>query len=194
MTNGHGTRRVRSVEAGFALAETLIATLLLAGCLVSIAQLFVMAARANWGARSITFATVLAAQKMEQIWSLAWGYDLGGLPLTDTTSDLTRVPETPTGGNGLAPSPSDALDANTPGFVDYLDGQGKWVGTGVAVAPGAVYIRRWSIEPLPTGPNNTLVLQVSVTRFQTRGAAEAGWLGPGPEEARVVGLKTRKST
>jgi hypothetical protein len=26
-----------------------------------------------------------------------------------------------------------------------------------------VYIRRWSIQPLPTNPNNTLVIQVLVT-------------------------------
>ena len=40
---------------------------------------------------------------------------------------------------------------------------GAWVGTGATPPATAVYIRRWSIQPLPTNPNNTLVIQVLVT-------------------------------
>jgi hypothetical protein len=47
--------------------------------------------------------------------------------------------------------------------VDFLDGGGNWVGTGSRPPASAVYIRRWSIQPLPTNPNNTLVIQVLVT-------------------------------
>ena len=168
------------------LVETLIATLLLSGCLVAVAQLFVASTQANAIARSTTFATVLAGQKLEQLRSLTWGHDIAGLRLTDATSDVTRVPDCPTGGTGLTPSPPGALRANTPGFVDYLDAQGRWVGTGATVAPGAVYIRRWSIEPLPTSPVDTLVFQVLVMRVREASAAGEDLLGRLPEEARVI--------
>ena len=47
--------------------------------------------------------------------------------------------------------------------MDFLNGSGAWVGTGTTPPGSAVYIRRWSIQPLPTNPNNTLVIQVLVT-------------------------------
>ena len=47
--------------------------------------------------------------------------------------------------------------------MDFLDANGTWIGTGTTPTGTAVYIRRWSITPLPTNPNNTLVLQVLVT-------------------------------
>ncbi len=55
------------------------------------------------------------------------------------------------------------------------------------------YIRRWMVEPLPTNPNNTLILQVLVTRSQDRGTADAGSVARMPEEARLVTVKTRKA-
>ena len=58
---------------------------------------------------------------------------------------------------------ADALEQNTAGFVDFLDGNGGWVGTGMTPPRSAVYIRRWSITPLPANPNNTLVITVLVT-------------------------------
>jgi hypothetical protein len=63
------------------------------------------------------------------------------------------------------------------------------------VIPGAVYIRRWTVEPLPTNPNNTIVLQVLVTRWRNRGIADiqAG-TGRQPDEARIISVKTRKAT
>jgi hypothetical protein len=69
--------------------------------------------------------------------------------------------------------------------VDYLDAYGAWVGTGAAPPVGAVYVRRWSVEPLPTNPNNTLVFQVLVGRISPA--------GPPNDLARQVSLKTRKS-
>jgi hypothetical protein len=106
----------------------------------------------------------MAEQKLEQLRGLTWGFDLAGqgLPLSDTTTNLTVTPPTHDG-SGLNPSPSEALEENTAGFVDFLDGGGNWVGTGSTPPASAVYIRRWSIQPLPTNPNNTLVIQVLVT-------------------------------
>ncbi len=161
---------------------------------VALAQLFVLSTQANRGARTATSAAVLAQQKMEQMRSLSWGFDILGLPLTDTTSDISKVP-TGNGGNGLSPSPAGTLQQNITGYVDYLDQFGNWVGNaGGSPPPGAVFIRRWSVEPLPTNPNNTLILQVLVTRVRNRGiannATDAGRL---PDEARLVSVKTRKT-
>src|SRR5262245_63191796 len=123
--------------------------------LASLAQLFLISTKSNQSARLTTTASVLAQQKMEQLRGLTWGFDMIGLPLSDTTSDLTVVPEQPQGGPGLTPSPDGALRNNFDGYCDFLDGSGQSLGGGTAVPPNTVYVRRWSIEPLPTNPNNT---------------------------------------
>jgi prepilin-type N-terminal cleavage/methylation domain-containing protein len=167
-----------SDESGFSLVEVLVALAIFLTGTVALAQLFVASTAANRSARVSTYATVLAEQKMEQLRSLAWGFDLLGLPLSDT---------------GLSPSPAGSLTTNTAGFVDYLDQNGGLVGSGATPPSGTVYIRRWSIEPLPTNPNNTLILQVLVTRQSNRGTADQGSVARLPEEARLVAVKTRKS-
>jgi hypothetical protein len=55
-----------------------------------------------------------------------------------------------------------------------------------------VYLRRWSVTPLPTDPNNTLVLQVLVTRSRDRGSANTGAGTRLPDESRLMSIKTRK--
>lgn len=182
-----------SDESGFSLAEVLVATLILITGVVGLAQLFTISTTANRTARGTTFAAVLAQQKMEQLRSLTWGYDVLGLPESDTTTDLSVSPAT-SGGYGLSPSPAASLQQNTPGYVDYLDQNGNWVGTGMRIATGTVYIRRWAIEPLPTNPNNTLIIQVLVTKLRNRGAADEGAGARLPEEARLLSVKTRKTT
>jgi Tfp pilus assembly protein PilV len=105
-------------ESGFSLIEVMVATGLLVTALVTLAQLFVISTRSNLGSHNTTYASVLAEQKLEELRSLAWGYDTQGLPLSDTTTNTTVTPETPTGGTGLAPSPSTALQSNPTGYVD----------------------------------------------------------------------------
>jgi len=180
---------------GFSLLEVLVATTLLTVSLAALAQLFAIATRANSSARATTYATVLAQQKMEQLRSLTWGFDTLGLPLTDTSTDITVVPERETGGNGLSPSPANTLGQNIEGYVDYLDTFGRALGGGPMPPEGTVYIRRWSVEPLPTNPGNTIVLQVLVTRRRTRGAAEkATPVRRLPDEALMISVKTRKAS
>ena len=180
---------------GFSLLEVLVATTLLTVSLTALAQLFAIATRANSSARATTYATVLAQQKMEQLRSLTWGFDRLGLPLTDTSTDIAVEPERETGGNGLSPSPANTLGQNIEGYVDYLDRFGRALGGGPTPPEGTVYIRRWSVEPLRTNPDNTIVLQVLVTPRRTRGSAETA---PGvrrmPDEARVITVKTRKAS
>jgi type II secretory pathway pseudopilin PulG len=194
-------RRRRGADAGiagargFSLLEVLFATTILIVGVAGLAQLFAMSTRTNTSARATTFAAVLAQQKMEQLRSLTWGFDNAGLPLTDTSTDTTGATESPTGGRGLTPSPSGTLGANTDGYCDFVDGNGQSVGGGTAPPPSAVYIRRWSIEPLPTNPNNTLVLQVLVTRKGNRGTADTDvGVKRLPDEARIISVKTRKAT
>ena len=182
-----------SRESGFSLVEVMVATTLLAVAMTSLAQLFAISTRTNNVARNGTFTQILAEQKMGQLRGLTWGFDLLGLPVSDTVSDTTVVPQAMQGGTGLAPSPSNTLRANTPGYVDYLDPNGNTLGGGSAIPANTAYIRRWMVEPLPTNPNNTLILQVLVTRRANRGAADAGSVARGPDEARLVTVKTRKA-
>jgi len=156
--------RFNSSSRGFSLVEVLVAMGLLTVVSLGVAQLFALSTRANVIAKGATSTTAMAEQKLEQLRGLTWGFDIAGqgLPLSDTTTNLTVTPPTHDG-SGLNPSPTDALEQNTAGFVDFLDGGGNWVGTGSIPPATAVYIRRWSIQPLPTNPNNTLVIQVLVT-------------------------------
>jgi prepilin-type N-terminal cleavage/methylation domain-containing protein len=191
-TDGRHDRR-RTGDEGFTLVEVLVSILLISVMAVGVAQMFALAIRTNQAARHQTSTTILAAQKMEQLRSLTWGYDDDGLglPVSDTTTDLSADPFTGMG-DGLNPSPASALDSNTP---DYLDARGNWVGNGGAVPPAAVYIRRWSVEPLPTNPNNTLVLQVLVTTV-IRDLQVAGLSGPRrrhADDALIATVKTRKA-
>ena len=182
---------------GFSLVEVMIAMAILTAVSLGVAQLFAATGRANLIARGQTSTTAMAEQKMEQLRSLTWGFDLEGLglPVTDTSSNVAVYPQTQTG-SGLNPSPARSLIENTSGFVDYLDATGRWVGTGSTPPPTAVYIRRWSIEPLPTNPNNTIVLQVLVTPVVNEasrvGSADRRTRMPG--DALLTTVKTRKAS
>ena len=187
------SRSSASSAAGFSLIEVLIATLILAIALVSLAQLFALSTRTNISARNTTYTAVLAQQKLEELRALTWGFDLQGLPVSDTTTNTAVSPETAGGGTGLAPSPAGTLGANTDGYVDYVGQFGNKLGGGGAPPAGTVYVRRWSVEPLPSNPNNTVILQVLVFRNRDRGSADDGAGTVLPDEARLVTVKTRKS-
>jgi hypothetical protein len=141
------------------LEATFAATILMVGVGAG-SELLLVSTQANRGARVTTLASMLARGKMEQ---------LRGLDETE-----------------LSPSPAGSLDRNTDGYCDYLDGAGRLLDAGVgpleSMPPpdGTVFIRRWSVEPLPANPDNTIVLQVLVTTNHDRGA-------------RFVSLKTRKA-
>jgi hypothetical protein len=181
-----------NVETGSTLIEVLVATTILLTGVMMMAQLLTVSTISNTAAKSDTFAAVLAEQKLEQLRALAYGFDVAGLPVSDVDTDTSVSPEAP-GGTGLQPSPGNALQANTPGFVDHVDGHGQLVGNGAQAPAAAVFTRRWSIEPLPTNPNNTIIIQVLVTPVRNRGQADQGNVGRLPGEARVMTVKTRKA-
>jgi prepilin-type N-terminal cleavage/methylation domain-containing protein len=178
------SRRISSQE-GFSLVEVLVAVVILVTGLIAVAELFIISTNANRAARRVTSTAVLAQQKIEQLRGLTWGFDDFGLPISDYSTDVTVTPPTSSGGVGLQPSPADTLAKATTGYVDYLDAFGAWVGTGASPPAGALYERRWSIDPLPLNPNNTLVFQVVVDRIAPT--------SPVTDRARQVTLKTRKS-
>lgn len=183
---------------GFGLVEVLVAMGLLTVVSLGVAQLFAVATRANQVAKGQTSTTALAEQKLEQLRGLTWGFDPDGqgLPVSDTTTDLSVDPSTATG-NGLNPSPGNSLESNQAGYVDFLDGHGQYVGTGTNIPAGAVYVRRWSIQPLPMNPNNTLILQVFVSPVSNerirQQSAGAGAMRRMPGDALLVSVKTRKA-
>jgi prepilin-type N-terminal cleavage/methylation domain-containing protein len=194
---GWGRFNCSRSEAGFSLIEVLTSTAILATVSLGVAQMFIYASAQTRGGKVESSATILAEQKLEQLRSLTWGFDTEGLglPVSDTTTNLAKFPPDQTGG-GLNPSPANVMEQNTAGYVDFLDQHGAYLGTGTTPPDNTVYIRRWSIEPLPTNPNNTLVLQVFVTtkdQEQRRGAvSNKRWKLPG--DAWLVSVKTRKSS
>ncbi len=122
-------------QHGFSLVEVLVATLLVGGGLVGLAQLAAYAMEANRRAKATTIAAVLALEKMEHL--------------------RTR-------GAGVEPSPAEALQRNVDDYCDFFDGVGRLLGGGTSPPPGSVYVRRWAVAPLGSDPGRTSVLQVRV--------------------------------
>lgn len=159
----------------------------------ALAPLATISSRANASAQTMTMAALLAQEKMEQLRGLEWTTDALGVPISDTTTDVTVIPEAAAGGPGLRSSPPLALGQNTPGYCDFVDARGRSLGGGPDPPARAVYVRRWSVEVLPTITGSTLVLQVLVTRWRSAGPGDAAAVGRAPGEARLVTLKTRRS-
>ena len=96
--------------------------------------------------------------------------------------------------SGLSPSPPGTLAANVDGYVDYVDRFGNILGGGTEPRPRTAYIRRWSIAPLPTNPNGTIVIQVMVARLADRLSADrAGAATHLANRAVLVSMKTRRA-
>jgi hypothetical protein len=76
------------------------------------------------------------------------------------------------GGIRLAHSPPGVLGRNTPGYVDYLDGSGRFLGTGVVPPANTAFVRRWSVEALSSHPD-MLALQVLVITRARSAASDA---------------------
>jgi type II secretory pathway pseudopilin PulG len=163
-----------SADAGFGLVEAIVAAGMLATLAVGVAQVFGLSARAVHVARVRSLGAVLAAQKMEQLQSLALTHGPAGERLTDTATNLAADPPSD-GGPGLNPSPPGSLDADVPFYVDYANA----AGTIVASREAAAYVRRWAVTPMSFDPDNMLMLNVRV--LTTSGL-----------DTRVAGIKARR--
>ena len=181
-----------SGETGSTLIEVLVATMILMTGVMGMAQLLVMSTVSNTAARTDTVATVLAQQKLEQLRGLAYGFDTAGLPVSDVDTDTTVYPEA-TRWHGAAAF-SDNIVA---GEHRRLRRPCRWTRPARwqrrRRSSRAVYTRRWSIEPLPTNPNNTLVIQVLVTPQSRSRGRRRGNVVRLAGEARVMTVKTRKA-
>ncbi len=158
--------RIAGPEApGFTLAETLVALGISVTLLATLIPVYVQTVASTLAAHDQSVATMLAAAKLEQLRGLTFAVDDAGAAglqrVTDTTSDVA-APGVAPGGTGLSPSPPGTLLRDVEGFVDYADAAGGWAGATLAPGSGAVYARRWAITPLPSSPDDGLVLQVVV--------------------------------
>jgi prepilin-type N-terminal cleavage/methylation domain-containing protein len=151
---------------GFTLVETLVAISITGVALTALAQLFIIATETNADARRTTFASILATEKIEQLRSL---------------------------GEDLAPQGHVSLSADITGACDFLDEHGRSLGTGSSPLPGTVYIRRWSVEPIPSDPD-TFILQVAVFPRLWRGSVDPTASDARPfGGAQIVSVKTRRA-
>jgi hypothetical protein len=179
--------RLLASARGASLIDALIAILLVVTISGGAAHLLVWGRRAAWTAGARTTAVMLAAQKIEQLRALPWYVDAAGAPVADAQTDLSVEP-LGTGGSGFALSPPGTLDANVPGYVDFLDADAGWRGNGTRPPPGAVFVRRWSVRPFHGDPAHTVVLSVLV--MPVADAAGPPRAGRG---ARLATIRTRVS-
>lgn len=150
--------------SGFTLVEALTATAILSGAVMAVAQLSVLSSRSNLQSRDISYANVLASQKLAELSARA-------------VSDLT-------------PTSADAWAQATAGALDYLDGHGAVVTPGDVDAL-AIYVRRWSITPIAGDTTGGVVIEVSagrVHRLPSGVVADAEAF----DVARVVGVRTAR--
>jgi type II secretory pathway pseudopilin PulG len=184
----HAFRRTARTS-GFALLEVLIASAIVITIAAGASLVAALAIRATQQARMRTLAMMLAVQRMEQLRSLAWTHITTASPAlsmssSDVTTDLSRDPATDAG-PGLLLSPAGTLDANVAGYVDYLDGSGRWVGNGPVPPSAAVYVRRWSVAAGVSDPDDLLALTVVVGM---RGASRVAL----SDAVRLITLESRK--
>ena len=185
-----------SRSTGFTLVEVLIAVAIFITIALGVAQLIAVSTRAMRAAREQTSTVILAAAKMDELRALAWTYESAlpgqpAVPRSDRTTDLSD-PGHADDGAGLEASPPDALRSNVPPWVDYLDDAGRWVGHDSDPPADAVFIRRWSVRPLPADPERTLVLQVLVTTVRDDRSRSTPWSSRTGAEALLVSVRTRK--
>jgi prepilin-type N-terminal cleavage/methylation domain-containing protein len=196
MASGAAVAVSERMSRGFTLVEVLIATALFVTIAVGVAQLALVSTRAVRASREQTTAVILAAAKIDQLRALDWTYEPevpGDPPVarSDFTTNVSR-PDYTNDGPGLAPSPAGVLSTSTPPYVDYLDSEARWVGNGAYPPRNAVFVRRWSVQPLASDPARTLILSVLVTTVGLDRSRAGPWERRSGTEAFLVSARTRR--
>lgn len=162
--------------AGYALIETLVAAGVVVGLAAGAAQVAVLTGAAVRASGAQGQALFLAVQKIEQLQSLPWTFDDRLEPVSDDRTSLAFDPPA-ADGRGLQPTgPLTAPGGGGP--VDYLDRDGRWVGTGAQPPPGTAFVRRWSVSPIGAPGGDALLLQVLVAAAGARGSFATRGLRP----------------
>jgi hypothetical protein len=174
-------------ERGVGLAEVLIAIGLIAIVSAAATRLLAWSARAIWSTGASVSTHALAQERIEQLASLAWHVGDDGTSVSDETTNLAEQPAT-AGGRGLSASPAGTLESNVAGYVDFLDGEGRWVGTGALAPSSAMFVRRWAVRPYGPDSGNTLVIQVRVLPLAGASGSSASRV---PGEALLATALTR---
>ena len=156
----------RRHESGFSLLEALVAIAVIAAALAAVAQVVVAATRATRTARAVTVSVMAAREKLEWLRGHTWAFGPRGEPLGDPP---------------LALSPPGALMQDVDGYFEVLDARGRVVAPSAGAPPAHVFVRRWSIEPLPGSHSDALVVQVRVASVHEPTA-----------DVRLVSLKPRQ--
>jgi prepilin-type N-terminal cleavage/methylation domain-containing protein len=123
---------------GFTLVEVVVALALVLVCAAGVGQLIVVALSAARHAREDSVATLLAAQKIEELRGAA------------------AAP------SGLTLSPDNALESDVPGFSDRVDASGAAASSGTSGRRTATFVRRWRVRPLASGTATGWVFHVVV--------------------------------
>jgi len=112
-------------------------------------QLFVVGMALVTDGRDETIATLLAVQKVEE------------LRVASRSSP------------SLSSSPANALETNAPGYSDVVDSRGRPAAAS-STPQSAVYLRRWAIRPVVSGPVPITCVQVLVTTPRREGSGARG--------------------
>jgi hypothetical protein len=159
-----GSFSLRSAR-GTTLIEAIVALGLVLVLLTTMAALMALGREVMTATRGEAVALALARARLEQLEGLAfstYGLDAGGtVEITDLVTDLS-APEPAIGGRGVDTSPPDALVEPRPGYVDYLDANGTWVGADESAAGRATYTRRWRVRRIGGGPTEVVTFEVLV--------------------------------
>ena len=158
------------------LIETLVAAAIIVALAAGVAQVASMTSAAVLASGAQGKALFLAVQKLEQLKALTWTFDDALRPISDTSTNLAFDPPTREGAGLSASGPVTSPVAGG-GYVDYLDSDGRRLGTGSEPPAGTAFVRRWSVTPLGMPSGDPLLLQVVVVSTGVRGPA-------GPAEVR----------
>jgi prepilin-type N-terminal cleavage/methylation domain-containing protein len=148
---------------GFTLIEVLVAMALLVAVAVGLLDLLLRASLLSRSDRQQTIALALALERLDQLRSLSWGLGASEAPapVADLVTDLSG-PSFSGAGPGLSEAPGDTLTSIVPGWVDYADEGGGWVGQGGRPPVGTTFVRRWNVSRVP-GLSGALLLRVRVS-------------------------------
>lgn len=151
-------------RGGFTLIESVVALGLSATLVATLFPVYWHVTRGALLAHQHSMGTMLAAQRLEQLRGLTYRFEdtpAGPERSTDLATTLSGATMGQSG-PGLAASPPGTLVVSTPGYADYLDAQGQWVGDGASAPPGAAFVRRWAVTPSLSNPDDGVMLQVMV--------------------------------